>query len=487
MTTVLKLFTVPFLVLMFLSCSKKETNSPTDLSTPKVLTDSVGAITEISASCYITISSEGKGPISEAGIVWGLNTNPTTTSNKLLAANKINGSYNISLTGLAENTDYFVRAFASNSNGTSYGNQLIFTTKKSPELPKLILDSFTNISKNSATTNSTIISEGTSPVLAAGVVWGLNVNPTVLDNKIPTSGIRTGSFTSNLTGLAMGTTYHVRSFATNALGTAYSENKTFVTLSPDLPEVGLPTLSEIKANSVKASFNLINDGGGQISGIGVCWSTNQNPTILSNTANGSSITVFNLNPSTTYFMRAFATNEAGTSYSIQVQFNTESINNIKLLLTGGSRNTWKLDPAPGAASVTAGTETNPTEYYAGGPLAPCQINDSYTFTINDSIYANFSGDALINDALGSYYCSGYGNFSGTFSFGPVVGSGAGFAQIVLTTPGKQFEGLTLDKQFIGIMDNVQNVYRILEISSTKMVLRVGDGSGPVQTLKFVPK
>ena len=293
MTTVLKFFTITFLVLIFLSCSKKETNTPTDLSTPKVLTDSVGVITEISASCYITISSEGKGPISEAGIVWSLNTNPTTASNKLLAANKINGSYNISLTGLAENTDYFVRAFA--------------------------------------------------------------------------------------------------------------------------------------------------------------------------------------------------TNEAGTNYSIQVQFNTESINNIKLLLTGGSRITWKLDPAPGAAAVTAGTETNPTEFYAGGPLAPCQINDSYTFTINDSIYANFSGDALINDAPASYYCSGYGNFSGTFSFGPVVGSGAGFAQIVLTTPGKQFEGLTLDKQFIGIMDNVQNVYRILEISSTKMVLRVGDGSGFVQTLKFVPK
>lgn len=175
---------------------------------------------------------------------------------------------------------------------------------------------------------------------------------------------------------------------------------------------------------------------------------------------------------------------------IQVKFNNASISirSLRTLLTGGSRKTWKLDPTPGAAAITAGVETNTTKDYAGGPLAPCQLNDWYTFTVSDSIYANFNGDAMINDAPGSYNCGGLGNFSGTFSLGPVVGSGAGSAQIVLTTPGKQFVGMNVaDKQFIGVNDNVANVYRIIDLTSTKMILRVGDGSGSVQTLKFVVK
>ena len=152
-----------------------------------------------------------------------------------------------------------------------------------------------------------------------------------------------------------------------------------------------------------------------------------------------------------------------------------SIKNIRLFLAGGSTKSWKLDPSPGANPIVAGIEANPTRDYAGGPLAPCQINDGYTFSSTDNLSVNFGGDALIYGGPGDYNCGDYQNFSGAYVLGPVQGSGAGSAQIVLAN----------SSQFIGVMDRVQNIYRIIEISPTKLVLRIGDGSGPVQTLKFV--
>jgi hypothetical protein len=111
-------------------------------------------------------------------------------------------------------------------------------------------------------------------------------------------------------------------------------------------------------------------------------------------------------------------------------------------------------------------------------LAPCQINDFYTFTNTDSVYASFGGDALIYGGPGDYNCGEYGNFAGKYTMGPVQGSGAGNAQFVLDNGASQF---------VAVMDRVENVYRILEVTNTKLVIRVGSGSGTVQTLKFIPR
>ncbi len=168
----------------------------------------------------------------------------------------------------------------------------------------------------------------------------------------------------------------------------------------------------------------------------------------------------------------------GKKLRIKMANASVSTNSIRFFISGGSRKTWKLDPTAGANPITAGTEGNPTEYFGGGPLADCQIDDWYTFTATDSVYVNFNGNALIYGGPGDYNCGDYGNFAGAYALGPVQGTGTGSAQMVLANGADHF---------IGVMDRVQNVYRILEVTSNRLVIRVGNGTGTVQTLKFVNK
>jgi hypothetical protein len=156
-----------------------------------------------------------------------------------------------------------------------------------------------------------------------------------------------------------------------------------------------------------------------------------------------------------------------------------TLNTIKLLLTGGSSKTWRLDSL-GSTSITAGVEANPTEYYSGGSLATCQKDDWYTFTASDSIYVNCNGSTL--QPTQGYSCGNDESFAAKFSFGSNSGTAAGLAQINLTADNPD--------EWIGVLDRAkENLYRILDITPTTMVLRSGNGvgRGTVHTLKFVLK
>jgi hypothetical protein len=72
------------------------------------------------------------------------------------------------------------------------------------------------------------VSDGGAPVTARGVCWGTTAGPTIEGSKT-SDGIGSGSFTSNITGLSMATTYHVRAYATNSKGTAYGDELSFTT------------------------------------------------------------------------------------------------------------------------------------------------------------------------------------------------------------------------------------------------------------------
>jgi PKD repeat protein len=155
-----------------------------------------------------------------------------------------------------------------------------------------------------------------------------------------------------------------------------------------------------------------------------------------------------------------------------------SLNSVKLFLTGGGRKTWRLDSTAGANTIVVGLEANPTQYFAGGALADCQKDDWYTFTSTDSIILNCNGSTML-PAQG-FTCGADQSFSSKFTFGNVVGGVAGAAQVNLTP--------NTSTQWIGVFDRApENVYRILEITSDKMLLRSGNGLGTIHTIKFVPK
>jgi PKD repeat protein len=157
-----------------------------------------------------------------------------------------------------------------------------------------------------------------------------------------------------------------------------------------------------------------------------------------------------------------------------------TLNGIKDILTGGSSRAWKLDPTPGANSIIVGTEGNPAEYYGGGPLEPnCQTDDIYTFSSNGTVAYNANGSTFNGGNIApNYNCGADRSFNSAYDFGAVVGGVDGVAQIQL--PGAP------PAMFIGTTDvPTENLYRIIEITPSRMVLRAGTGSGVVFQFKFV--
>ena len=92
----------------------------------------------------------------------------------------------------------------------------------------------TDIDKTTATGGGNVTADGGATVTARGICWSTAQNPTV-DGNHTTDGTGTGSFTSSMTGLTANTTYYVRAYATNSVGTAYGEEVSFTTLPAGIP------------------------------------------------------------------------------------------------------------------------------------------------------------------------------------------------------------------------------------------------------------
>ncbi len=174
------------------------------------------------------MTTQGSFPVTARGICWSTNENPTIAGEHTLDGTGT-GSFTSNLTQLKPDTQYYVRSYATNSCGTAYGDQVIFSTQGTSALPKVQLMQINNITTNSATIVSTVNSEGGSPVTMRGVCWSNTPDPTIA-NSHTTDGAGLGSYTSEMTGLLGEMIYYVRSYATNDAGTAYTMQITFETL-----------------------------------------------------------------------------------------------------------------------------------------------------------------------------------------------------------------------------------------------------------------
>jgi hypothetical protein len=188
------------------------------------------------------ITGNGGNTITAHGVCWGTAPDPDIT----LSTKTNNGGYSggfpypfsNTLTGLVSGTQYYVRAYTTNSAGTSYGNNVIFTT---PEVATVTTAAIANIASFAATYQGDVITDGGSAVTTRGICWSTTQNPTTA-NSFTTNGTGTGTYTGNLTGLTASTTYYVRAYATNGVGTAYGNEVSFTTLSGAIPAIGQPYL-----------------------------------------------------------------------------------------------------------------------------------------------------------------------------------------------------------------------------------------------------
>ncbi len=206
--------------LICLSNCKKEENKQLP-----VLTTSEAMYIDISAaSSGGFISSDGGSKVTARGVCWSILPDPTINDSKTSDGEGI-GSFNSSLSGLNAGTRYYVRAYATNSVGTEYGNPIFFNTLR---LPVLSTSAVANITQTTITCGGKIISEGYSAVITQGVCWSTGSTPTISDKKT-SDREDNGTFISNLTGLLPNTTYYIRAYATTLYVTGYGNILSFST------------------------------------------------------------------------------------------------------------------------------------------------------------------------------------------------------------------------------------------------------------------
>jgi hypothetical protein len=191
-------------------------------------TTAISNISYTTANSGGTITNDGGAAITVRGVCWSTSSNPTIALSTKTIDGSGTGSFTSSITGLLAATTYYVRAYATNSVGTAYGNQVVFTTTAFT-LATLTTTAISNISYTTANSGGTITNDGGAAVTARGVCWSTSSNPTIALSTKTIDGSGIGSFTSSITGLLAATTYYVRAYATNSVGTAYGSQVVFTT------------------------------------------------------------------------------------------------------------------------------------------------------------------------------------------------------------------------------------------------------------------
>ena len=320
-----------FAIIIFLTLgilnSCKDDDEPVLL--PTLATLGANNVMQTSASSGGLISDDGGGLIIERGICWSTSQDPTIDLSTKSSDGESDGSYTSQLTNLTAGTTYFVRAYSTNSAGTAYGNEVSFETLPPDTEGILATLELSNLTATSATTGGLISDDGGAEITARGVCWDTNPTPTTELSTKSFDGNGTGSYTSQLTELITGTTYYVRAYATNNVGTSYGNEISFMT-NDSIPELTTTDISNITFNSASSGGSISHDGGGDIQSRGVVWSTFENPNISNSsfTEDGTGTGEFesnitNLEPGTLYYLRSHAANSEGVAYGNQVSFETE--------------------------------------------------------------------------------------------------------------------------------------------------------------------
>ena len=211
---------------------------------------------------------------------------------------------------------------------------ILHSCKKSPTLPTVSTASVTGITQTTALSGGNVTDDGGAEVTKRGLCCGTSPNPTTLAPVHTIDGAGIGIFTSNLTGLTANTRYFVRAWALNSEGISYGNENSFITSPISLSTIETLKITSITSSTAVCGGNITYDGASSVVDRGICWSTNQNPTTNDNrTSLGTGTGSFTsgigcLSFATTYYVRAYAINDAGISYGDQQILTTPGTNPI---------------------------------------------------------------------------------------------------------------------------------------------------------------
>ena len=286
----------------------------------------VSDITTTSATFACTVTSHGGETVSEVGYYVGKDEDVDVTTAIKVSEVFTSMTFTLTVEGLEVGQDYFVKAYALNSAGEGYSD--ISTFKTTSTAPSVITVGSSELSATSAELSGEVTDHNGEIITERGFVWMKGSGtPTTSSSKLTTDGT-TGVFTATLTDVTPNQIYSYRAYAVNSKGTSYGETLQF-NIKVDLPTVTTNDVTAITDNSAMSGGVVVDDGGGEILAKGVVWSKSKNPTIKSMSKTNEGIgtgsftsTLSELVPGTTYYVRAYATNAAGTGYGKEMEFKT---------------------------------------------------------------------------------------------------------------------------------------------------------------------
>jgi uncharacterized protein (TIGR02145 family) len=230
-----KITVIFLLVISTLSCDKYnlERNNKYDSlsdafepSVPEIYTTNGSELTGNSIKTGGDVTADCGLPVTSRGVCWSTSENPTTIDNKTIDGDGT-GQFTSSITGLSINSQYYVRAYATNGKGTSYGFQIFFKTLSTPSVTTSFL---TSVTTSSAVSGGNVTSDGGASITASGVCWSTSPNPTADLATKTTDGALKGTYTSEISALTANTVYYLRAYAKNSIGTSYGNELVFKTI-----------------------------------------------------------------------------------------------------------------------------------------------------------------------------------------------------------------------------------------------------------------
>jgi hypothetical protein len=419
---------------------------------PTVTTPTSGSVTGDSAILGGDVTSDGGGAITERGVVISLtstNNDPVISGSGVtkIVVSGTTGVFTASATGLAVNSQYSYKAYATNIVGTTYTTVATFST---PPVPTVTSPTSAAVTSTTATLGGNVTSDSGVPVSERGVVFSLtsaNGNPLVGGvgvTKVTASGTL-GTFTAPVAGLTQGSAYSFRAYATNSAGTTYTSVATFTTLVR--PTITSPTSASIVTTSASLGGNVTSDNGSSITERGVVYaltSVNSNPenggtgvtkAATTGTTGVFTVSVSGLTNGAAYSFKAYATSAAGTSYTSAATFTTLTAPTLgSATASGSSASTVTLDssvssdggsPIIERGFVYSATATNSNPALSGTGVTKITVSGT-TGAYSSGVFALTAGTAYSFKAYaasaGGIGYSSTGTFTTsnpTFSIGDV--------------------------------------------------------------------
>ena len=298
----------------------------TKVALPALSNVVIPSLSSTTATLTSKVTYHGGETVTEVGFYYSTESDVDPETSQKVSRLYSEDTFSIEVANLGINTKYYVKAYAINSAGTAYSEINSFKTESS--VPSVQTIGVADITPESALLSGSVLGDNGASITERGFVWIQgDGTPTVDSHKLTATGT-TGEFTSSLTGLEPNKKYSFRAYATNSKGTAYGEIMTFSTVA-GLPALSSVDVSAITSTSATFASTVTDHGGETVSEVGFYYSTDETVDPATSvkvtqkyakdafTSQIADLAIF-----TKYYVKAYATNSAGTTYSDVVEFKT---------------------------------------------------------------------------------------------------------------------------------------------------------------------